>query len=143
MREFNTGATRDGEDGKLDYEGFLSPSVIKAYASYMHKHRKQADGNMRDSDNWQNGIPMSVYAKSAWRHFMDFWSLHRGQTWGMGGLTQEEAICACLFNLMGYLHEWKKHQHQLRYEKLVDTYQEVPEPSKIEKEGMMKLAYGD
>ena len=32
MRTFATGATRDTEVEKLDYEGFLSPVVLKAYA---------------------------------------------------------------------------------------------------------------
>ena len=39
IRTFETGATRDTELGKLDYEGFLSPTVLKAYAEYLNKHR--------------------------------------------------------------------------------------------------------
>jgi len=35
VRTFDTGATRDTEDGKLDYEGFLSGRVLKRYAEYM------------------------------------------------------------------------------------------------------------
>jgi len=33
MRQFESGATRDTEDGKLDYEGFLSPAVLLRFAS--------------------------------------------------------------------------------------------------------------
>jgi len=102
VRQFTTGATRDNEEGKLDYEGFLSPSVLEAYAKYMHKTRKQADGHWRSSDNWQKGIPKESYMKSMWRHFFDVWAIHRGYR---RDVTLEEALCACLFNVMGYLHE--------------------------------------
>ena len=99
MREFDTGATRDSEDGKLDFEGFLSPLVLKEFAEYMHEHRFQADGEIRDSDNWQKGISYDVYMKSSWRHFFDFWQAHRG------GWQDRKAMCALLFNIMGYMHE--------------------------------------
>lgn len=102
VREFDTGANRDTDEGKLDYEGFLSPAVLKRYAEYMHKHRFQSDGQLRDSDNWQKGIPQDAYMKSAWRHFHDWWSEHRGIESKEG---KEEAICALIFNAMGYLHE--------------------------------------
>ena len=102
MRTFETGATRDSDEGKLDYEGFLSPLVLQRYAEYMHKHRKQSDGSMRDSDNWQKGMPLNVYIKSAWRHFHDWWMEHRGLP-SREGL--EEALCALMFNTMGYLHQ--------------------------------------
>jgi hypothetical protein len=68
----------------------------------MHKHRKQADGVLRDSDNWQNGIPKDAYIKSAWRHFMDWWMEHRGLQ-SREGL--EDALMGLLFNVMGYAHE--------------------------------------
>lgn len=106
MREFETGATRDSEDGKLDYEGFLSPSVLQRYAEYMHQNRIQADGNLRASDNWQKGIPRDAYMKSMWRHFMDVWDLHRnGVECPPDQDELQTALCALLFNVMGYLHE--------------------------------------
>lgn len=104
MREFETGATRDNEEGKYDYEGFISPNVVVAYARYMHKHRVQADGQLRDSDNWQKGMPRSVYLKSALRHLIDVWLIHRGYK-PRKDATLEDALCAVLFNVMGYLHE--------------------------------------
>ena len=73
VRQFKTGATRDTDEGKYDYEGFISPLVLERFAQYMHKHRKQSDGNLRASDNWQKGIPKDAYIKSAWRHFVDWW----------------------------------------------------------------------
>ena len=107
MREFGTGATRDNTEGKFDFEGILSPAVLNRYAEYMNKHRKQADGNLRDSDNWQKGIPLDVYMKSAFRHFFDLWANHRH----IDSVIKEdieESLCALLFNTMGYLHEYLK-----------------------------------
>ena len=110
IRTFETGATRDTELGKLDYEGFLSPTVLKAYAEYLNKHRVQSDGKLRDSDNWQRGIPKSVYMKSLWRHFMDVWLEHRGFK-SRDGLM--DALCGVLFNAMGYMYETlKKEVHK-------------------------------
>ena len=102
MRTFDTGATRDNEDNKLDFEGFLAPECIIRFAEYMDKHRIQADGEIRDSDNWQKGIPKEAYMKSGWRHFMDWWLEHRGHK-SREGL--ENALCGVIFNAMGYLYE--------------------------------------
>ena len=104
VRKFETGATRDADEGKYDYEGFLSPLVIKRFGEYMHKHRVQSDGSLRDSDNWQKGIPLSAYLKSAHRHYMDVWLHHRGLS-DEANEPIEEALCALLFNISGYLHE--------------------------------------
>lgn len=102
IRKFETGATRDTDHGKYDYEGFLSPIVLDRFSQYMNKHRIQSDGTLRDSDNWQKGIPKVAYMKSGWRHFMDWWMEHRGYSSREG---VEEALCALMFNVMGYLHE--------------------------------------
>jgi hypothetical protein len=107
VRTFQTGATRDDEDTKLDYEGFLSPIVLQTYAEYMHKHRKQTDGKLRDSDNWQKGIPKSAYMKSLWRHVMDLWLEHRGYK-SRDGI--KDALYGIIFNSMGYLFELLKEE---------------------------------
>lgn len=101
IRSFNTGATRDTEDGKIDPEGFLSPVVIERFCQYMHVHQTQADGSLRDSDNWQKGIPRTVYMKSLWRHFLDLWKIYRG----LPGPPIQDTLCALMFNVMGYLFE--------------------------------------
>jgi hypothetical protein len=108
VREFDTGATRNSEQDKYDYEGFLSPFVIEAYGRYMHKHRVQADGALRESDNWQKGMPKEVYMKSGWRHFMDWWFEHRGCRSREG---MEDALMGLLFNVMGYAHEYLKEKN--------------------------------
>lgn len=108
MRQFDSGATRDGADGKYDYEGSLSPLVVEAFAGYMHRHTTCADGSARTADNWQKGIPLDVYMKSGWRHFHDWWKLHRGHrvTSSDDGhsVDEVEALCALMFNVQGYLH---------------------------------------
>ena len=105
IRQFETGATRDQDLTKPDYEGFLCPLVLERFGQYMHQNRIQPDGNLRDSDNWQKGIPRDAYIKSAWRHFVNWWKHHRGLP---ANESAEDALCALLFNVMGYLHEHLK-----------------------------------
>jgi hypothetical protein len=102
MRTFKSGATRDQDETKLDYEGFYSPSVMKRFAEYMNEHRQQPNGSMRSSDNWQKGMPLEAYMKSAFRHFMDWWAIHRDEP---ADEDLEVALCALIFNAQGYLHE--------------------------------------
>ena len=102
VRQFASGANRDTELGKLDYEGFYSPIVMERFAQYMNKNRKLSNGTTRESDNWQKGIPFEAYMKSMYRHFMDVWMEHRGYDTKVG---QEEALCALIFNAQGYLFE--------------------------------------
>lgn len=102
IRTFESGATRDTDKGKLDYEGFLSPQVLKRFAEYMHKNRVQSDGSYRDSDNWQKLFGENHYdvcMKSAWRHFHDMWLIHRGES---AREDMESAINGLLFNVMAY-----------------------------------------
>jgi len=108
MREFETGATRDKDDNKYDYEGFLSPIALERFAEYMHKHRRQADGAMRDSDNWQKGIPIEAYRKSLVRHVLQCWGAWRNHDMRDDKgepIDEEEALCAIMFNVQGLLHE--------------------------------------
>ena len=104
MRSFESGATRDSDEAKHDLEGFCNPLVWLRYAEYMTKHRQQADGKLRDSDNWQKGIPKTAYMKSLIRHLHDIWLHHRG--YGHKAKEPlEEALCGLLFNVQGYLLE--------------------------------------
>jgi len=109
LQQFKTGATRSADQHKFDYEGFFNPEVLYRYATYMHEHRKQPDGNVRDSDNWQKGIPLTNYIKSLVRHVIDLWRLHRGYKVINPDTNQphtvDELCCAIMFNSMGYLKE--------------------------------------
>ena len=102
MREFATGATRDQDEAKIDFEGHLDYRVVQAYCEYMNRHRLQPDGKVRASDNWKLGIPKAAYMKSGWRHFMDWWTEHNG---GKSREGMKDALCALLFNVQGYLLE--------------------------------------
>jgi hypothetical protein len=101
-RTFETGATRNSDDGKHDYEGFLSPIVIERFGEYMHLHRHLADGTLRDSDNWQKGLPYEVCLKSLLRHVLDVWKDSRG--WKVAE-NPEDALCAIVFNAQAMLLE--------------------------------------
>lgn len=107
MRVFESGATRSDDKDKLRYEGFLNPLVTKRFCEYMHKHRIQSDGKLRDPDNWQKGMPIPQYLASLSRHIEDI-KLH------LGGYSQEtsdfleDSICASIFNLNGMLLEVMK-----------------------------------
>jgi hypothetical protein len=108
IRKFGTGATRDAEGTKVDYEGFLSPRVLERFGKYMGKHQFQSDGTKRDSDNWQRGIPVEVYRKSLVRHLFQAWGVWRGKEVkdDRGEVVDlEEALCGVMFNCMGMLHE--------------------------------------
>lgn len=107
---YKTGAVRDSKDHKLDYEGFLSPLVLEAFARYMHKSRFMESGDFRDSDNWQKGIPLDSYIKSNLRHTMDWWKEHRGYKTKEGLLL---ALLGVMFNVQGYLLEVLKKDPEL------------------------------
>lgn len=106
-RGFETGATRSSDAGRYDPEGFLSPIALERFCEYMNKHRVQADGGLRDSDNWQKGMPLSSYMKGMWRHFLHLWQRYRGWTVtdAKAAADAEEDLCALMFNVQGMLHE--------------------------------------
>ena len=101
IRKFTSGANRNTDDGKLDYEGFNNPLVDLSFAKYMNHHRKLEDGTLRDSDNWQKGIPRAELIKSFVRHSQDIKLIIRGYKVMENGkeVTLEEAINGAKFNL--------------------------------------------
>lgn len=104
LRKYGTGATRDDKQGKLVYEAFLHPVVLKRYAEFMHENRIQADGQLREGDNWQKGIPEKDYVDSLLRHVWDIWFWNSGDYEEMTE-DYETACCAAMFNTMGLLYE--------------------------------------
>lgn len=108
MREFETGATRDSEDGKIVPSGFISAAARLRFSKYMHDHRKQADGRLRDPDNWKRGIPQRVYFESLVRHVLDaelFVEGNGGTVYPQEDHSFDDVLCAILFNVLGLLHE--------------------------------------
>lgn len=125
-RAFETGATRDADTGKLDYEGFISPIVLRRFAEYMHSCRTRnvpQGETLRASDNWQKGMPKDQYAKSMIRHVMEFWLLHDGfpvKDEKGNDLNLETVLCAIMFNVNGYLFETIKAKCQLKNSEQMD-----------------------
>jgi hypothetical protein len=105
IRKFETGATRDTAEGKYEYNGFNSPLVEKRFAEYMHLHRHQTDGCLRDSGNWKAGIPQEEYLKSLHRHFIDLWLIMDGYPEEAREQDIQSVLCAIRFNVNGLLHE--------------------------------------
>ena len=111
IREFDTGATRDTDVGKLSYIKGLCPNVLRGYMQYLDKHRRQSDGNMRDFDNWKKGIEKDVYLDSLGRHFWDVWLIMHGfEVEDKDGkkVCLKDALHGILFNDMGILYELEK-----------------------------------
>lgn len=101
-RTFDTGATRDMDQNKLDYEGFISPFVLECFSQYMHEFRLRniPEGDeIRSSDNWQKGMPQEAYMKSMLRHVMEAW-----RDWDRGVVTLD-VFNAILFNVQGMIYE--------------------------------------
>jgi hypothetical protein len=97
---FKTGATRSAES-LFDPEGFLSPGALAEYCAYMAEHRTHADGKVRDSDNWQKGMPTSRAYRSLTRHFLDAWLIRRGYPPRSPDCkTTRDALCAIIFNAL-------------------------------------------
>lgn len=119
-RAFATGATRDNDSQKLDYEGFISPLVDRRFAEYMHECRLRnvPEGqSIRSSDNWQKGMPLDSYAKSLVRHVTEFRLLHDGfLAWDdkNNPMNLEDVLCAIRFNVDGYLFELLKEKYARR-----------------------------
>jgi hypothetical protein len=112
LRTFATGATRDTAEGKLEPWGFTSPYAEKAFCEYMHRHRVQSDGSLRDSGNWKKGIPVEVFFHSLSRHILEFRLLWESDPPPAAG-DLVEVLCAIRFNVDGMLHELvKTRQHQ-------------------------------
>jgi len=104
--EFETGARRDSDHDKLDFESFEHPLVIERFAVYMNKHRTMSNGDRREADDWQLGIPVWRYVKSLVRHVMEIRKWHRGVLpISVDQQAIEESICAAIFNLHGLLFE--------------------------------------
>lgn len=113
MRTFETGALRNLDQDKLDFEAFYTPRVMQAFATYMHFNRHLPDGTMRNGDNWQKGIPSESYMKSGWRHFFEWWTWHREGAKAKISEGVIWALCGLLFNVQGYLDNLLKENPDL------------------------------
>lgn len=108
MRLFGTGATRNNDPTRIDWVRMLSLPAMFEYARYMQRHQKQADGSMREFDNWKGvsgkgGFPLNEVAESLVRHVLDLAALDQGIE-PMRECELKETCCAIIFNAMAYLH---------------------------------------
>lgn len=106
IRTFESGATRDTAEDKPEFGGFLSPIVLREFGRYMHSHRKQSDGTLRDSDNWKHGMPLRVFLESLLRHTLDIHGYVTGDD--DKRLVRQDAIdalMAIIFNAQGLARE--------------------------------------
>ena len=103
VRRFESGATRSG-GVKLEYTRFFDARVNKRLAEYMHKHREQADGTLREPDNWKKGIDKESYVASLARHEKDTELWLQGYPEEMTE-TIEDSLLAIMFNAHGMLYE--------------------------------------
>ena len=128
MEQFGTGATRSDTSRRNDPEGYLSSIAIERYCEYMTKHRVQADGSIRDSDNWQKGMPFGRALKGLWRHLMHLWIRHRGfnPSDEFAAADMEEDLCAIMFNTQVMLHQLVKDRMETEQEiaarKMLEEY---------------------
>ena len=131
MRQFKTGATRDADDTKPDYAGYLSALVIKRFGQYMLKHQTQKDGTKRGSNNWKMGIPKEAYVSSLARHHEDVQLYFEGFEKEMTE-TLEDSLCAIIFNAQGLLYEILKERIKDIENQLFREMQEAMQRAKIE-----------
>lgn len=124
VRQFASGATRDTDEGKLNYRGFENPFVTKRFAEFMHRNRVQSDGSLRAADNWQKGITREAYMDSLERHFNEVKQMHEAIAGRdphriraeRAGLTVPpiddevllDTLCAIVFNAQGMMLEIMK-----------------------------------
>jgi hypothetical protein len=104
MRKFSTGAIRDDDKNKINYEKGLSPLVLEAYGEFMRGNNMMPDGSYRDEGNWKKGFTKQSYMESKWRHFMTTWMIHDEFIEDPTCAKIIKSLCAELFNTMGYLH---------------------------------------
>lgn len=99
-RAFDTGATRDTDDEKLQFTRAFDVLVVTRFLEYMRDHNKMADGTRRREDNWKKGFPAESMLESDARHFLDKWLEHEKYQ-SRDGI--EEALCGQMFNVMADL----------------------------------------
>jgi hypothetical protein len=142
MIEYETGATRSAEK-TFDPEGFLNPEALAKFCRYMERHRHQADGKLRASDNWQRGMPTDRAYRSLMRHVFDAWLMHRGYPPESSDCSNEEdAVCGIVFNALLILKNMEDKQCEavtLR-DQCEDIHKETSPPSTLRKHVSGRLA---
>jgi len=108
IRKFGQ-STRSSDEGKIDYN-HLSAISDRCFVEYMHQHRIQEDGELRDADNYKYDMPISSNRKSLMGHYNDLKMMLEGWTVMEDGkaLNPFETIQAIKFNLSTFDHNLMK-----------------------------------
>jgi len=97
ITEFETGAIRDSQDGKVDFVETISFTAHERYARYMTgKKKKYGTGNFK------KGIPITSYEQSLLRHVDKYF---RNKYEGGQDELNEDHVAAMRFNVDGIMHE--------------------------------------
>ena len=104
IRKFESGASRDTNENKLEIARFLSPEVLERFCEYMNHHRTMRDGSLREPDNWKNLFGENheqVCLDSMARHFFAYW---KNCYTTKDNAQKEEELCGIIFNAMASLY---------------------------------------
>ncbi len=101
VTEFDTGAIRDSQEGKIDFVETISFTAHHRYAKYMtSKKVKYGVGNFK------KGIPIESYEQSLLRHIDKYF---RNKYEGGNDEPCEDHLAAIRFNVDGIMHEeWRQ-----------------------------------
>lgn len=95
--QFESGAVRDSQEGKVDFVETVSFTAHERYARYMTgKKEKYGDGNFK------KGIPISSYEKSLLRHVDKYF---RNKYEDGNDEPDEDHLAAMRFNIDGIMLE--------------------------------------
>lgn len=93
MRKFQSGATRDSNDGKIAYYGFRHPLVEHSFGKYMLGHQIQADGKKREANNWWGTWDEKISIDSLVRHAEELQAIDAGYyVYRVRGFNGESSI---------------------------------------------------
>ena len=87
-RTFDSGARRDSAAGKP------RPDLLSPFATMRRGRVMELGARKYGERNWEKGMPLSVFAASANRHFIQF----------LAGDTDEDHLAHCAFNLDAIMH---------------------------------------
>lgn len=97
ITQFDTGAVRDSQEGKVDFVETISFTAHERFARYMTgKKKKYGQGNFK------KGIPIESYEKSLLRHLDKYF---RNKYENGNDEPNEDHLAAMRFNIDGIMHE--------------------------------------
>lgn len=96
VTHFESGAIRDSQEGKEEYQEAISDLTLRRYALYMLSQAKKYG-----KGNWKKGISSESYSNSLDRHLNKY---RIKKNWGIDIEPGVDHLSAALFNLQGLIH---------------------------------------